>query len=160
MLFRSHFSVISTAVSAYQYFSKGIGTPMHIGPVFPYAIVMVIICFSLGFFHQHQNRKINGCSTILTAESKSNFVDGILSFGVGIAVIPLSVISIDGSLGFLHYTGDFFITTILVLFSIKEPIRVLIASFRELSGASTTDQEILMTVRNCRSEERRVGKEC
>lgn len=148
-LFLLIFSVISTATSAYHYFSKGIGEPMHIGPVFPYAIAMVIICFSLGFFNRHQNKKINGTSTILTAESKSNFIDGILSLGVGVAVIPLSFISLDGSLSFLHFTGDFFITTILVLLSIKEPLRVLISSFRELSGASTSDNAIALTVRNC-----------
>ena len=46
-LFLLIFSVISTAVSAYQYFSKGIGTPMHIGPVFPYAILWLSFVFPL-----------------------------------------------------------------------------------------------------------------
>ena len=125
-------SVISTAISAYAYFTKGIGGPMNIGPVFPYAVAMVVLCFGLSFFNKYENKKINGVSTILAAESKSNFVDGVLSFGVGAAIVPLSLISINGPLGFLHYTGDFFITTILVLFTIKESVRVLLSSFREL----------------------------
>ena len=122
-------SVQSTAATAYVYFTRGIGTPMNTAPVVPYAIAMVALCFSLGFFNHHQNKIINYASTILTAESKSNFVDGILSLGVGIAVIPLHFIPINSNLGFLHYTGDFFITVILVLCSIKEPVEVLLSSF-------------------------------
>ncbi len=141
-------SVFSTATSAYAYFTQGMGEPMNIAPVLPYSLAMVVLCFGLSLFNKRQNKKMNNVSTILTVESKSNFIDGILSLGVGVAVIPLHFISIDSSLGFLHYTGDFFITTVLVLFSIKEPVKVLISSFRELSGGTTSDNVATKNIRS------------
>ena len=135
-------SVISTATVAFKYFKTGTGDVLVIGPVIPYAFLMVFMCFGLGFYNKRQNSRINNTSTILSAETKGNFVDGILSFGVGFAVILLKLIDINGALGFLHYTGDFFITTILVILSVKEPVKVLLNAFHELTGGTTTDKTI------------------
>ncbi len=135
-------TVLATSYSAYKYFVYGIGDVMNIGPIFPYAILMVILCFGLALFNKYQNKRINNISTILNAESKSNMIDGILSLGVGLAVLPLSIISLDSHLGFLHYTGDFFITLILVLISLKEPIRVLKEAFHELSGGLLLENDL------------------
>lgn len=145
-LFLLVFSVIDTGKVAWKYFANGIGTPLMIEPVIPYAVLMVIMCFGLGFFNKHQNRKTNNTSTILAAETRGNFVDGILSLGIGLAAVLLKMLDIDGSLGFLHYTGDFFITVILVLCSIKEPVVVLISSFRELSGGTADNKELKKTI--------------
>ncbi len=139
-------SVVGTSTTAYEYFAHGAGSPMNIGPVLPYTISMVILCFGLGFFNKAQNKKINNISTILTAESKSNFIDGLQSMGVGVAIVFLYFIDINSSLGFLHYTGDFFITVVLVLISLKQPIKVLIAAFKELSGGTTGDKQIKSNV--------------
>lgn len=140
------FSVYSTAITAWNYFFNGVGEAMNTSPVLPYTIAMVTMCFSLAFYNHWQNHKINGTSTILKAESKTNFVDGLQSLGIGVAVVLLSFIDINGSLGFLHYTGDFFITTILALFSLKEPVQVIISAFRELSGGTTDDKELEKTI--------------
>lgn len=135
-------SVVSTSLAAYKYFAFGIGSTMNITPVLPYTISMVILCFGLGFFNKTQNKKINNISTILTAEAKSNFIDGLQSLGIGIAIFFLYSIEIDSSLGFLHYTGDFFVTVILALISLKQPVKILISSFRELTGGTTNDPAI------------------
>jgi predicted Co/Zn/Cd cation transporter (cation efflux family) len=135
-------SVVVTAEAAYAYFAFGIGEPMYIAPVLPYTLIMVILCFGLSLFNRLQNKKIKNTSTILTAESKSNFVDGILSLGVGLGIVLLYCIDINSGLGFLHYTGDFFVTTILCLLSVKPPLVVAINAFKELSGAATLDPEI------------------
>ncbi len=136
------FSVYGTSQTAWNYFVYGVGEPLLIEPIIPYAILMVIMCFGLGFYNKRQNHKTNNSSTILTAETKGNFVDGILSLGVGLAAVLLKLTNINGSFGFLHYTGDFFITSFLVLFSLKEPVQVLISSFRELSGGTANSQEL------------------
>ncbi len=136
-------SLAETSKTAYNYFFYGTGEIMNIGPVLPYSIAMVILCFGLGLFNKYQNKRINNTSTILTAESKGNFVDGIQTLGIGIAAVLLYFIDINGSLGFLWYTGDFFITAVLVIISIKEPITVLINSFREISKGITADKDIL-----------------
>jgi len=135
-------SVKATAVSAYDYFFHGTGEVMNTGPVLPYTVCMVILCFGLGFFYRQQNKSINHISTMLAAESKSNFIDGIMSLGVGVAIVLLNFIDKNGALGFLHYTGDFFITTIIVLFSIKAPLLVFIQSFIELTNGTTRDREV------------------
>lgn len=139
-------SVIGTAKVAYRYFSFGEGEPMNIAPVVPYVIAMLLLCFGLGFFNILQNKRISNVSTMLTAESRSNIIDGVLSGGCGLGVLLLYFIPIDGALGFLHYTGDFFITVILVIFSLSQPIKVLISSFKELSGGKTNDRKITETV--------------
>ncbi len=141
-------SLAETSKTAYNYFFYGTGEIMNIGPVLPYSIAMVILCFGLGLFNKYQNKRINNTSTILTAESKGNFVDGIQTLGIGIAAVLLYFVDINGSLGFLWYTGDFFITVVLVIISIKEPVVVLFNSFREFSNGTTNDKDILDFINN------------
>ena len=141
------YSTVETSITAYNYFALGKGSAINILPVLPYAIIMVVMCFGLSFYNKKQNQKINNASTMLTAESKSNLVDGIISGGVGILIALLLVIDINGSLGFFHYTGDFFITLILVAISIKTPISLMGLSIRELSGGTVKDEKIKSTIR-------------
>lgn len=141
-------SLRETSKSAYMYFAHGVGNTIDISPVLPYTVIMVILCFGLGCFNRHQNIKINGMSTILAAESKGNFIDGLQSFGIGIAFILLYFIDKNGRLGFLWYTGDFFITVVLVAISIKEPIVILKQSIRELTNGTTQNKDILHFVNN------------
>jgi predicted Co/Zn/Cd cation transporter (cation efflux family) len=140
------FSAIATAIPAYNYFANGIGNEMNVGPVLPYTIIMLVLCFSLGFYNKIQNKRINNTSTILAAESKVNFVDGLQSAGIGVGVILLSFIDAAGPLGFLHYTADFFITIILVLVSLKLPIKVIISAFKELTGGITDDETLKQNI--------------
>ena len=147
MFFLLIYSLIESSITAYNYFSLGIGETIQINSVIIYSIAMVAMCFALSFFNKKQNQKINNTSTMLTAESKSNLVDGIISGGVGLLIMLLLFISINGKLGFLHYTGDFFITLILVAISFKEPVKLFTMSLREISGATIKDKEIKKTVR-------------
>ena len=147
LLFLLAFSLTETTSTAYEYFAFGVGEIIYVTPVLPYSILMVILSLSLSFFNKKQNQKINNASTMLMAESKSNFVDGIISAGVGILVALLFFVDVNGTLGFLHYTGDFFITLILVLVSIKSPIVLFSVSLRELSGATVKDEKIKKIIR-------------
>lgn len=146
-------SLVESGTDAYNYFISGTGSTINFGPILPYTIIMVILCFGLSCFNKRQNKKINNSSIMLIAESKSNFVDGIISGGVGILILLLYFIDINGKLGFLHYTGDFFITLILVLISIKAPITLLISSVREISGATVKDKDIRNIVRKIVAKE-------
>lgn len=135
-------TLLETSATAYAYFAHGEGHPMVTGPVLLYTITMVILCFGLGLFNLRQNRKIQNMSTMIEAESRGNFIDGLISAGVGAAILLLNVIDIKGQLGFLHYTGDFFITVILVIFSIKEPLSILVHSFREFARSTVQNEAI------------------
>ena len=147
------FSLYESGTTAFTYFKTGVGATIYFDPILPYTIIMVIMCFSLSYYNKKQNEKINKASIMLTAESKSNIVDGVISGGVGLLILLLYFINIDGKLGFLHYTGDFFITLILVAVSIKEPIKLFGASLRELSGATVKDKEIKNIVRKIVAKE-------
>lgn len=146
-------SIMETTTTAYNYFALGVGEAINITPVLPYTIIMVVMCFGLSWYNKNQNKKINNVSTMLKAESKSNMVDGIISGGVGILILTLFFIDINGPLGFFHYTGDFFITLILVLISLKQPIVLFVDSLREISGATVKDKEIRKIVRKIISKE-------
>jgi len=141
-LFLLIFSLISTWRKAYKYFIYKVGVPINTNIVISYVLCMMIICFSLGLFHYKQNMKINNISTILEAEIKANLIDGFQSLGVVIVFIFLTFIDINSKLGFLHYTTDFFITTILVLILLKEPFKVIISSFKEISSGTTNNLQI------------------
>jgi len=146
-------SLYESGATAFTYFNSGVGATIYFDPILPYTIIMVIMCFSLSYYNKKQNEKINKASIMLTAESKSNFVDGVISGGVGILILLLSFININGKLGFLHYTGDFFTTLILVAVSIKEPIKLFATSLRELSGATVKDKEIKSKIRRIVAKE-------
>ncbi|MGT2832785.1 cation transporter [Streptococcus halotolerans] len=136
-------TLLETSAAAYAYFIHGKGDVVETNLVLPYTITMVILCFGLGFYNRQKNHQINNLSTIIAAESKGNFIDGLISAGVGIAILLLTVIPIESKLGFLHYTADFFITLILVIFSYKEPLAVLTDSFKEFTQSPIRNKQIV-----------------
>lgn len=135
-------TLLETGAEAYAYFFNGEGYVMETGPVLPYTIVMGFLCFGLAFYNKRQNEKIGNISTMIEAESRGNMVDGLISVGIGFAMIVLMFVDLDSKLGFLHYTGDFFITAILVAVSIKEPLSSLTNSFREFARSVVQDKAI------------------
>lgn len=139
-------TLLETSAAAYAYFIHGEGHVIETDLVLPYTISMVILCFGLGFYNRQKNRQINHLSTIIAAESKGNFIDGLISAGVGISILLLKIIPIESALGFLHYTGDFFITLILVLFSYKEPLTILTDSFKEFTQSPTRNKQIVPVI--------------
>lgn len=144
------YATISVTVKAMDYLLHGIGEIINYGPVIPYEIVMVILCVALSLYYWKQNKRTNNTSTMLNAEAKSTLIDGIMSGGIGIGILILSFIG-GGSAGdsngdspfsFLLYTGDFFITIILVAFSIKQPILVIKEAFIEFANGIVTIEKI------------------
>lgn len=140
-------SLTQSAVAAFNYTAHGIGTRINLLPILPYTVIMLGLSLFLYYYNRHQNKKINNISTMLTAESKSNLVDAVISGGIGVLIIFLLLINPNSKLGFFHYTGDFFITSFLVLATVREPIILLSNSVRELSGATVKDKNIKTTIR-------------
>ena len=85
---------------------------------------------------------------MLRSESQTNLIDGLQSAGIGVAIVVLRMLPIDSVLGFLHYTGDFFIALVVTIASIKEPIVIFFDAFRELTGGQTKDKAIIQAVSN------------
>ncbi|HEL1669995.1 TPA: cation transporter [Streptococcus suis 2651] len=136
------FAVLETSATAFAYFVHGIGHQMTTGPVLPYTITMFFVCMGLYLYNRHMSAKVNHLSTIILAEAKGNLVDGLISGAIGIAILLLYLVPINSWFGFLHYTGDFFLTLALAIISFKEPWNLLVASFKELANGTIHFPEI------------------
>lgn len=135
------FTLIDTAQMSYDYFAYGIGERTAFGPVVVYEAITVLSCLGLWLYYRRENHSIRGASTMLVAEEKSTFIDGAISLGIGAAAVILVFLPEGTPFDFLHYTGDFFITLLIVLAVIKEPFEVLYGAFVELIGGVHEDDE-------------------
>ena len=135
------FSFLDVAQVAWDYFVLGVGERASFGPVVIYQILTVATCFGLLMYYRRQNARIGDSSMMLRAEAQSTLVDGMISFGIGLAAVVLVLLPAGGPLDFLHYTGDFFITTVIVILAVKEPVEVLRDAFVELVGGVHDDEE-------------------
>lgn len=140
------FSFLDVAQVAWDYFVLGVGERASFGPVVIYQILTVATCFGLLMYYRRQNAHIGDSSMMLRAEAQSTLVDGMISFGIGLAAVVLVLLPAGGPLDFLHYTGDFFITTVIVILAVKEPVEVLRDAFVELVGGVHDDDETITFV--------------
>lgn len=142
------YAVISSAETALAYFIQGKGQIMETAPLPLYGVAMAVLCLGLAFFNRSQYKRTNNTSTILRAEAQTNFIDGLQSAAIGVAVLVLQFIPLDSTLGFLHYTGDFFVVTALCIWSIKDPFIILFSAFGELTGGVTKEKAVCDAVAN------------
>ncbi|EFA23353.1 cation transporter [Bifidobacterium gallicum] len=136
------YSFLDVLQVAIDYFVRHVGAPAEFGPVVIYQIAAVAVCLVLVGYYRHRNRQIGNVSTMLRAEANGTWIDGMISLGIGIIAVIVWLLPADSPLDFLRYTGDFFITTIIVLLTIKEPILVLRDAFVELVGGVHQDEEM------------------
>ena len=146
-------SIISSASKIIQYINGETLGVLKTNVILVYSLIAVALCFSLSAYHRYNNRKTNNSSSILGTESISSKVDGFLSLGAGIALVAIGFFSIDGSFGFLHYIGDSILVIILVLFMVKEPLKIVKNSFFEMIGSTLQNKEdedrIENVLKNC-----------
>lgn len=140
-------ALITASGVAYEYFVHGKGEVMNTAPLPAYAVLMTVLCLGLGFFNRSQYIKTNKTSTILRAEYQTNIIDGLQSAVIGVAIVLLKFVPLESALGFLHYTGDFFISLLVIIASIKEPVVLFFDAFRELTGGVTYDNKVIATVK-------------
>ena len=140
-------ALVTASGVAYDYFVRGKGEVMNTAPLPAYAILMTVLCLGLGIFNRSQYIKTNKTSTILHAEYQTNIIDGLQSAVIGVAIVLLKFVPLESALGFLHYTGDFFISLLVIIASIKEPVVLFFDAFRELTGGVTFDKKVIDTVK-------------
>ena len=140
-------ALVTASEVAYEYFVYGKGEIMNTAPLPAYAVLMTILCLGLGFFNRSQYIKTNKTSTILRAEYQTNIIDGLQSAVIGVAIVMLKFVPLESALGFLHYTGDFFISLLVIIASIREPVVLFFDAFRELTGGVTKDKKIIAIVK-------------
>ena len=140
-------ALVTASQVAYDYFVYGKGQVMNTAPLPAYAVLMAVLCLGLGLFNRSQYFKTNKTSTILRAEYQTNIIDGLQSIVIGVAIVLMTLIPLESALGFLHYTGDFFIALLVIIASIKEPVLLFFDAFRELTGGVTKDPKIISVVK-------------
>ena len=139
-------ALVEAGQVAIAYFVHGKGEVMNTAPLPFYAVLMTVLCLGLAFFNRRQYKKTNCTSTMLRSESQTNLIDGLQSAGIGVAIVILTLLPVDSALGFLHYTGDFFIALVVIVASVKEPVVIFFDAFRELTGGLTKDKKIIQAV--------------
>lgn len=140
-------SVGKTGVTAYAWFSTGEGEVLNLSPVLPYTFTMFVLCTTVSIINLRANRSINGVSTMLSTEAKMNFIDGLRSGVIGVATFLLLLADPAGPFGFMYYTGDFFVTAILVAVTIKQPVSEIMDAFREIMGGTAKDEALVSFVK-------------
>lgn len=135
------FSFLDVTQVAIDYFFFGIGERLEFGPVVIYQIAAVAVCLILVAYYKGRNHSIGNVSTMLKAEANGTWIDGMISLGIGVVAVLLFFLPNGTALDFLHYTGDFFITTAIVIMAIKEPFIVLRDAFVELVGGVHDDSD-------------------
>ncbi len=134
-------ALIQNAVKIIDYLNGEAVARVNIGPVLYYVILMMVLCFGLGFYYKSKNNQIDNKSSILSVESQASVIDGFLTLGVGIALLLASIIPLNSPLDFLLYIGDAIIVLILCLLLIKAPLRTIKEAFIELSGGVLQDKK-------------------
>lgn len=140
------FAVLDASSVAVEWLLYGEGEPIKAGPVLVYEIITVLMCAGLLALYKHYDARIRGASTMVQAEMNSTFIDGAISLGIGIAALAIVLLPQSAAFAWIHYTGDFWITLVIALCAIKEPVGVLKAAFIELVGGVHTDSDVQQLV--------------
>jgi predicted Co/Zn/Cd cation transporter (cation efflux family) len=105
------------------------------GPILVYAIVMVVICFSLAAWHLRNWHRNGRRSDILKTESRAAMVDGIISGGAGGGLLAAGLLR-GTQLGFIVPVADAVIVLVLCAFIIRQPVGMFLDSLGEVAGRS------------------------
>lgn len=123
---------ISAVSKLYDYLFLDHGKMLEMGDILYYSLLMTFLCFLLGGVFAVYNRKINGRSTMLDVEAKASFVDAIISLGIGVAVLLITLLPKEGNTLFVYYVGDAVMALVLIIFMIKTPFDAFRESFTEV----------------------------
>jgi len=133
-------SFIQNTATIFHFISGGETNVLNTGVILVYAITMVILCFGSAINYKRQNKKTQNSSTILRAEYSGAIVDGFMSAGIGVALVSIKFISLEGTFGFLHYIGDSLLVLLLCVLLGKGPLRLIRDSFIEIAGGVLQDK--------------------
>ncbi len=121
----------SAVMKLYLFFFLDQGEMLKLWGILYYTIAMTFLCFFMSWNFWFLNKKIDNRSTMLGAESKASFVDGIISLALGVVILLITLLPKQGNTLFVYYIGDALITLVLIAFIIKTPWEMLKESFIE-----------------------------
>ncbi len=122
----------SAIIKLYNYLFLDHGKMLEMGEVLYYSILMTVLCFAMAIIFWRLNKTIDNRSTMLNVEAKSSFVDGVISLGIGVVILLITMLPKQGNTLFVYYVGDALLTLVMIVFIINIPIQMLKESFIEL----------------------------
>ena len=134
-------SFIQNTAAILHFMDGGEVTPLNTNAIFIYSISMVILCFGSAIYYRMQSTKIQNSSTILRAEYSAALVDGFMSAGIGIALVSIKFIDLEGIFGFFHYIGDSLLVLLLCVLLGKGPLLLIRDSFIEIAGGTLQNRK-------------------
>lgn len=144
------FAIFNALAKIFVYATGGDVPPLVFGPILVYAVLMVVICFSLAAWHHHNWRRSGATSDVLQTEAKAAVVDGVLSAGAGGGLLVASFFG-GTFLGFVVPIADALVVLIMSSLILAEPWRLFRNSLREVAGASAAP-EITQNALMCTQE--------
>ena len=134
-------SFVQNVATVFHFLGGGEVHVLNTKVILVYAVGMVVLCFGSAIYYRQQNRKTGNSSTILRAEFSAAIVDGFMSAGIGIALVSLKYVDLDGSFGFLNYIGDSLLVLVLCVVLAKGPVLLIKDSFIELAGGTLQNKK-------------------
>ena len=131
---------VSNASRIFYFINGKETTILNMEVILIYTLLMTLLCFGSAIYYKRQNNKINNSSIILRAEHSSATIDGFMSASIGIALVGISFINPEGSLGFLNYIGDAILVLVLCVLLGKQPFVLVRDSFIEIAGGTLQNQ--------------------
>jgi len=129
------FASLNAVVKIITYGTGGSVPELVFGPIFVYAVSMVVLCMGLALWHRANWRRSGRRSAILQTESRAAVVDGVISAGSGGALAAVTLLR-GTSLDILVPVADAVVVLVMSLFIVREPLRMFRNSLREVAGGA------------------------
>ena len=133
-------AITDNLAKIFHFINGGETNVLNTEVIMVYSIAMTILCFGMAIYYKYKNNKLNNASTLLRAEHSAAIIDGFMSFVTGVALVGISYLEPQGSLGFLNYIGDSILVILLCLLLGKSPAMLIRDSFIELAGGTLQNQ--------------------
>jgi predicted Co/Zn/Cd cation transporter (cation efflux family) len=123
------------------YWRTGEAMQIELNWILMYTALMVVLCFGLSFWYNHNWRRGGRRSNLLATESKAARIDGYLSASAGIAFLGLSLLK-GGPLEFLVPVSDSIVIVVLAVFMVPQPFSMFLDAAREILGVSLAPEDV------------------
>ena len=134
-------SFIQNTATILHFISGGEAGVLNTNVILVYSVAMVVLCFGSAMFYRVQKKKTVYPSTLLGAEYSAAIVDGFMSAGIGVALVSIRFIDIEGAFGFLHYIGDSLLVLLICVLLGKGPLLLIRDSFIEIAGGTLQNRK-------------------